>query len=265
MISSLTGFLWLAVAYLKFNLRAQLAYRGAFISQVVAMFLNDIVWVTFWWLFFTRFPVLRGWDVKDVITVWAIAAAGFGISHGICGNAFSLSSLIVQGQLDVWMLYPRALLPHLLLGRTNATAWGDALFGYVIYLAIVRPDPVHFLLFFLLSISAAMVFLGFNILVGSLAFFLGNSEGLAEQLRFSLITFSTYPSVIFEGPVKVILFTAIPAMFINNLPITALRELSLFHAALSFLGGVLAVGIGGSVFYYGLRRYESGNLMNMRG
>jgi hypothetical protein len=37
------------------------------------------------------------------------------------------------------------------------------------------------------------------------------------------------------------------------------------HAALAVAGsfGVLAVGIG--VFYYGLHRYESGNLMEMRG
>ena len=74
MLTRLWNYLGLAVAYTRLNLNAQLEYRGAFLSQVVAMFLNDAVWVVFWALFFTRFPVLRGWNVNDVITVWAIAA-----------------------------------------------------------------------------------------------------------------------------------------------------------------------------------------------
>ena len=57
---------------------------------------------------------------------------------------FSWPVVIARGQLDAWMLYPRALLPHMLLGRMNATAWGDALFGYVVYLALVRPEPGPF-------------------------------------------------------------------------------------------------------------------------
>jgi ABC-2 type transport system permease protein len=65
--------------------------------------------------------------------------------------------------------------------------------------------------------------------------------------------------------VKLLLYTLIPAAFVTYLPIQALRELSLTHAALAVAGalGVLAVGV--AVFSYGLRRYESGNLMEMRG
>ena len=265
MLTQLRNYIGLAAAYTRLNLNAQLEYRGAFLSQVVAMFLNDAVWVVFWALFFTRFPVLRGWNVNDVITVWAIAAAGFGLAYAIFGNGLQLASLIAQGQLDVWMLYPRALLPHMLLGRMTATAWGDALFGYVVYIGFVRPDLTHFLLFVGLSLSVALLFVGFSVLSGSLSFFMGNSAGLTEQWRFAMLTFSTYPAILFEGGVKVLLYTLIPAGFITYLPIQALRELSLVHAALALLGalGVLAAGVG--VFYYGLRRYESGNLMEMRG
>ena len=64
-IRKTSNYLGLAVAYTRLNFNAQLEYRGAFISQVAAMFLNDGVWVAFWSLFFTRFQVLRdetsGW------------------------------------------------------------------------------------------------------------------------------------------------------------------------------------------------------------
>ncbi|MBC8075591.1 MAG: ABC-2 family transporter protein [Chloroflexales bacterium] len=262
---ALRNYLALAAAYTRLNLNAQLEYRGAFISQVAAMFINDGVWVVFWVLFFTRFPVLRGWTAQDVITLWALTAAGFGLAHAIYGNALQLAGLIVQGQLDVWMLYPRALLPHMLLGRMSATAWGDLLFGLVVYVGFVRPDLPHLLLFLLLVCSVVLLFVGFSVLTGSLSFFLGNGAGLAEQWHNALLSFSTYPSILFEGGVKLLLFTLVPAGFVSALPISALRNLSLIDAALAFAGSLAVSAVGVLVFSIGLRRYESGNLMEMRG
>jgi ABC-2 type transport system permease protein len=261
----IVSYLRLAAAYVHLNLKAHLEYRGAFITQVVAMILNNLVWVTFWVLFFQRFPVLRGWTVQDVITLWALAAAGFGLAHSICGNALRLSGLIVRGQLDVWMLYPRTLLSHLLLGQMSATSWGDLLFGYGVYLFFVRPDALHLAMFTALTISSAGVYIGFNVLAGSLSFYIGNSEGLTQQWRNAMLTFSTYPATLFEGWVKLLLYTLIPAGFVTYLPIKALRELSLIHTILAVAGAIAVLFVGAGVFYHGLRRYSSGNLMEMRG
>lgn len=265
MVSKLVNYLDLTVTYLSFNLKGQWQYRGAFLSQMIAMFANNFCWLGFWCLFFTRFPVLNGWDVKDVITLWSISAAGFGLAHTAFANALSLPAIIARGQLDVWMLYPRALLSHLLLGRMSATACGDTIFGFVVYIAFVNPDWQHLLLFTALTLAVAVLFVGFSVVTGSLAFFLGNSEGLAEQWRFSLITFSTYPSCLFEGTVKLLLFTLIPAIFVSHYPIIALRSLSLADACVTLAGAVVVLLISIFVFYAGLRRYESGNLMEMRG
>ena len=264
-IARFSNYLALVGAYLCFNMKSQWEYRGAFMSQMIAMCANNFVWVAFWVLFFERFPVLRGWDVNDVITLWAIAATGFGLAHTVCGNALALPWLIARGQLDVWMLYPRALLFHIILGRMSATACGDTVFGFVVYLAFVKPDLPHFLLFTALSVAVAFLFAGFSILTGSLTFYLGNAEGLAEQWRFSMITFSTYPATLFEGVVKLILFTLIPAAFVSFLPIEALRQMSFWYAFLTVLGSFAILLIGIMVFYLGLKRYESGNLMEMRG
>jgi ABC-2 type transport system permease protein len=167
--------------------------------------------------------------------------------------------------LDVWMLYPRSLLPHLLLGKMSASAVGDALFGLAVYLIFVRPNLEHLLLFLLLVISVAALFLGFSVLTGSLAFFLGNAAQLSEQWRFALITFSTYPMVLFDGPVKFVLFTLVPAGFISGLPVEALRTMNFEFAALTMLGSMAVLAAGILVFHLGLRRYESGNLLEMRG
>ncbi len=259
------NFLMLAWSYVRFNLSAQLEYRGAFVSQVGAMFVNNAIWLLFWSLFFTRFPVLRGWEIVDVVTLWAIAAAGFGLANAIFGNAFVLASVIAQGQLDVWMLYPRALLPHLLLGRSDVTAWGDTLFGFAIYLLFVRPDLPHAVMFVALTLSVAMLFVGFACMIGSLSFYLGNATVLAEQWGFAMLTLSTYRSTLFDGAVRLVLFTLVPAGFVSHFPIEALRRLSLPDAAFALAGAAAMLAIGVAVFYHGLRRYESGNLMEMRG
>ncbi len=113
--------------------------------------------------------------------------------------------------------------------------------------------------------SVAVLFVGFSVFTGSLAFFMGSAESVSTQLRIAMITFSTYPSPIFQGFVKILLFTLLPAMFVSHLPVSALRNMSMIDALLSF-GGALGVLLAGIImFYVGLRRYESGNLMEMRG
>ena len=176
MIRSLWSYLRLAATYVRFNFRAQLEYRGAFFSQVASMFINDGAWVVFWMLFFKRFPVLHGWSLTDVIALWAILTAGFGLAYGIMGNALQLAGCIAQGEIDAWLLQPRAVLPHLLLGRSAPSAWGDALFGYIVYLGFVRPDWPRMVAFILLSLAVGVAFIGFGVLAGASA----SSSGMLE-------------------------------------------------------------------------------------
>jgi ABC-2 type transport system permease protein len=265
MIRSLTNYLQLAAAYVRFNLRAHLEYRGAFFSQVVSMFINDGAWVIFWMVFFERFPVLHGWTVTDVIALWAVVTAGFGLAFGIMGNAFQLAASIAQGEIDVWLLQPRAVLPHMLLGRSAPSAWGDALFGFVVYIGFVRPDLPHVFVFVFLSLIVAVAFIGFSVLCGSLSFFIGHAGALADQWRNALISFSTYPPTLFQGAVKVLLYTAIPAGFVSYLPVETLRSMSVVDALLCVGGALMVLAAGVSAFYWGLRRYESGNLVSMNG
>jgi len=259
------SFIRMILAYFRFNLKSQLEYRGAFISQAAAMFFNDCIWLAFWTMFFTRFPVVRGWTATDVITLWAVVAAGFGLAHAFCGNALTLPTMIARGQMDVWMLYPRVLLPHLLVGRMNASACGDAAFGYFAYFAFTRPDWQHAVVFVLMTLSIALLFIGFSVLTGSLGFFVGNAEVITEQWRYALIMFGTYPFSLFDGNVRIVLSTVVPAAFVSFYPVEALRHLSLIDAVCAFSGSVAVTAFGTTAFYYGLSRYESGNLMEMRG
>jgi ABC-2 type transport system permease protein len=265
MVASLMDYLKLAAAYVRFNFKAQLEYRGAFVSQVASMFVNDGFWVAFWMLFFRKFPVLHGWSLTDVIALWAILTAGFGLAYGIMGNTLHIAASVAQGEIDGWLLQPRAVLPHLLLGRSVPSAWGDALFGYAVYIGFVRPEWTQMAAFVLLSIAVAAVFIGFGVLSGSLSFFIGNAGALADQWRNTLISFSTYPPTLFQGAVKILLYTVIPAGFASYLPVETLRSMSPVYALLTVCGSAAFLAAGAAAFYLGLRRYESGNLASING
>ena len=265
MWSKLTNYLSLALAYFKLNTKAQLEYKTAFFSQAVAMFINDCFWLSYFVMFFGRFPVIKGWETVDVATLWAVTAAGFGIGHCLFGNSLQLARIIAHGELDSWLLYPRALLPHIVLGKMSASAFGDAVFGYVVYLVVVRPDFPHFVLFTALTSSVALLFVGFSVLTGSLSFFVGNGESLSMAWRDALIAFSTYPPDLFTGWAKLMLFTVVPAVYVSGFPVESLQKMSLFYAAYSLLGALVSVALATLVFNLGLRRYESGNMVAMRG
>jgi ABC-2 type transport system permease protein len=265
MSARLLDYIRLVAAYTRANLKAQLEYRGAFLSQVIGMFINNGAWLVFWLFFFTRFPVLGGWGFVDILTLWAVVAAGFGIAFAVMGNALQLASVIVQGDLDIWLSHPRAVLPHILMGKSIPSAWGDAIFGYAVYFAFVRPDAAEMALFALLTFIVALAFIGFGVMAGSLSFYLGNAGAFADEWRNAVVTFATYPPPLFEGVVKLILYTLIPAGFVSYLPAASLRSPSIEHLMLSVAGAAGLVAAGTFVFYRGLRRYESGNLMSMNG
>lgn len=259
------------VAYLRFvlqyaqaNLSMEMEYRASFVGRVAGMILNDAMWMAFWILYFDRFPVVQGWQKADVLTLWCICEIGYGLAHSIFGNALSLAGIIVRGDLDFYLVYPKDVLLHALVSRMNAAALGDAVFGPIVFLVLVKPSPVQILLFLVSGLLVAGLFLGFTVLAHSISFFIGNSENLSDQISNSLIHFSTYPSGIFEGGTKALLFTLIPAGFINTIPVRVLKQFDpVFFVALAG-ASVAFVAVAYAVFQAGLRRYESGNLMQVR-
>lgn len=251
-------------AYWVFNLHQLLAYRASLVMQVAAMFLNDGLWVAFWALYFQRFPVVNGWTVHDVLTLWAVVAFAFGLMSVLAGNAFLLPRLITTGQLDYFLALPKPVLPHVLVARMGAMAWGDVLFGLAVFFFLVPWTWDQALRFLLAGALAAAVFTGFGVITGSLAFFFGNSEQISQRLFEAMIHFATYPTGIFDTWVRVLLYTLVPAAFVGAVPVAVIRhfawgDLALLAAVAAAVGGAAAW-----LFAAGLRRYESGNLMGMR-
>jgi ABC-2 type transport system permease protein len=159
---------------------------------------------------------------------------------------------------------PKPVLLHVLVSRMSVSAWGDTLFGLGCYLALARPAPGEVALFLALSLFGATRFVAYAVLVNAAAFWLGNAESFSEQVQGALLTFSLYPGSLFSGAVKVVLFTQVPAGLITWVPVGLIRSWDWGVAATLGAAGAGAVCLAVVVFYAGLRRYESGNLLAMR-
>jgi ABC-2 type transport system permease protein len=116
-----------------------------------------------------------------------------------------------------------------------------------------------------LTLLSTAIAVAFTVLVGSLAFFMGNAETAAMRARDSLILFSLQPGSIFQGWAKLLLLTVIPAGFMAHIPVELLREFDPLKMGL-LLAFTVALWVAViALFHLGLRRYESGNLIGLRG
>jgi ABC-2 type transport system permease protein len=251
--------------YLALNLAAAMEYRGAFISQVLGMALNDAMMIFFWWLFFRQFPTLGGWQLGDVLRLWAVVAVAYGLGTAIFGQSVQLATFILNGQLDYYLTLPRDVLLHTLISRMSPSAWGDVLFGFIAFGLAGDVGPAALGLFVVFAATGCAVFVAYHVLVASITFWLGSSEALSVQASSALINFSTYPGSIFRGWIKTVTFTLIPAAMLGHVPVSLLRHFDPASLAEVVAFSLAITGLAVLVFRAGLRRYESGSLVVLRG
>jgi ABC-2 type transport system permease protein len=263
-----TGGLWQTLKFIglygRVNLSSNLEYRAAFISRLAGMLFNDVIWLVFWLIFYTKFAAASSYSQRDTIGLFVIVALSVGLGLGVFGNATRFATTISQGGLDYFMTVPKNVLLHVLISRMDVEAIGDMAFGILAFIVLFQPDPVTLLILFGVTTLGAVVLVSFIVIANSLSFYLGQSETLSQQLFFGLVTFSHYPPNLFQGAVKALLYSLVPAAFLGYIPmelITKFRwELFGLLALVAMLFAILAM----VVFYAGLRRYESGNLLTMR-
>jgi len=239
-------------------------YKTSFIIQIAGMILNDLTLIFFWWIFFSRITSLNGYQFTDLVLLFAVSATGFGLAETFFGNHRHLSRLIAEGGLDGYLTLPRDVLLSVITARTSIPAIGDCLFGTGAFCLTQNLTPYRILFFLFASVNAALIWASFSVLVSSLAFLFGNMEVFASQMSNALITFSIYPPKIFQGLVRVLLYTAIPAGFLCYMPVQLINTFNpvTFCAVVLFTAGIMLSA--GLVFRWGLRKYESGNLVVLK-
>jgi ABC-2 type transport system permease protein len=252
------------LALWKANLLSAMEYRAAFLSQVFGMILNNGVYFIFWVIFFDKFKQVRGWGLSDMIMLFGVVAAGFGIAEFLFGNFATLAEIISTGKLDYYLSLPRPVLLHVLASRSIPAGLGDFTYGIGTFFLSGQITLDAFARFVLGALLAMVVFLSFMVLVQSLAFFLGNAQLLTQQAMNAMITFSIYPITLFDNTAKFLLFTVAPAAFMGAIPAEYVRSASPGRLLVLLGGAAIFLILALAVFNAGLRRYESGSAIQVQ-
>lgn len=265
LLSTAANYLKLTFILLKANVKSAMEYRINFIMQIIAMALSDAAWATMWSIFFMRFSVVNGWTLQDTMTLMSLSSFNIGIHELFASGCTYLAKQIANGDLDHHLCSPRNILWNICLSKINTTtALGDILFGFIIYFFTGLQTSKELALFALMVVLTTIIIFNFVLITQSIGFFVGNFEDAADQLFISLLFTSYTPQGGTHGFLKIIMFTIVPGLVIGAIPITLIKHFStlLFLILIGFC--IISSLLAWFVFTQGLKRYESGNLINVK-
>lgn len=235
------------------------AQRGGFWLQVAVMIINDLVWLFFWSVLFSKTNGLNGWQLDQVLVLFSIATTTFGITQGLFPDALRLAKMAANGELDVALTMPVDPLSFLLVRKVAPLSLGDLIFGITLFFAAGHPTPERTLTWLVVVLLGGIAQTAFVVLASAAAMLL-RSRGDHPRLAFDMLTIvGFYPVGIFGGISKVIVFTILPAAFITGIPARLLVD---FHwSELGLLVGVTGTMVlaARALFQLALRTYRSGS------
>lgn len=248
---------------IKYNIMRQMVNKVTFITNIVFMILNNSCFIVQWIILFSLKDEIGGYTIKQVLLLWGMAAGTFGFAHIMFHKAFEMSDLIINGKLDTFLVQPKNVLLSVITSDSNISAIGDLIYGYIC-LIIYGITIQNFILFTIFVILGGIILTAFTSILGSLSFWIVKGDILADSLSNIMINLATYPGTIFKNSVKLILYTVIPVGISNYLPVEMIISFSLTKFLIVFGVSIGISILAFTIFYRGLRRYSSSNLMTSR-
>jgi ABC-2 type transport system permease protein len=236
-----------------------MAERGAFIMRASLMALNNAIFFTFWIVLLSRVPTIRGYTLGDVAVLYGVVAVAHGLAFFFAGGMHYLSRMIHDGELDALIAQPKPTLLYAVGLRSQPSGLGDIVSGFIMIALSGRVDWTGIPIVLGAGVAGGIVLVATAVIIHSSAFWLGRTDSASRQLYEATLLFSLYPDTLFGGPLRLILFTLIPAGFVGYLPAGLIRAPSVTTALLLIFGVSAYATLAAWVFQRGLRTYASGS------
>lgn len=247
----------------KYALMREMLNKVTFITNILFMILNNASFIVQWVILYSLKDSVGGYEFNQVLLLWGLAAANYGFSRFFFNRAFSLSDLINNGKLDVYLVQPKNVLISSISNDVEPSAIGDIIYGYIM-LFISGFTISKFILFTLFMICGGLILTSVSVILSSLSFWFSKSDIIADKVNGIMTNFATYPDGIFKGFIKIMLFTIVPVGIASYIPVWVLNEFDIYLFLIVILVTILFVSLGFIVFYRGIKRYSSSNLMVAR-
>lgn len=251
--------------YFRLNFASALEYRTSFLTQAFGMALSNSSFIFFWWVAFSQIgDNIAGYSFEDILFIWAVTSSGFGLSTVLFANAANLTQLIVTGELDTYLIYPCNVLLNILCARTNLSAYGDLLYGFVLLLIFCGKNLSAWLWFIVGVLLCGLLFTAITLTAHTLSFYWGDASLVGQMVTQFAISFSIYPDKIYAPPIRALMYSLIPIGISVHIPLRIFHRFSIWLVLAAFGGVLLYCALSCCFFYRSLRRYESGNVIVMK-
>ncbi len=248
---------------IKYNIMREMVNKVTFLTNICFMTLNNASFLVQWVILFRLKDDIGGYTLKEIMLLWGLCASSYGLSHILFARVFMLPELIINGKLDAYLVLPKNVLLGVMTSATTTSAIGDLAYG-LIAACLSGFQVKRLFLFCFFTVTGTFIITAFALLLGSLSFWLVRMEIFGEQMLNVVISFATYPDGIFKGAVKALLYFAIPTGMMVYLPVHLITDFDLRGVLVVSGYAVLLSAAAVAVFYKGLRKYSSGNLMGAR-
>ena len=247
----------------KYSIMREMLNKVTFITNILFMVLNNATFILEWVILFGLKEDIGGYTIKEVLLLWGFAAGTYGICHVFFGQAPHLAELIINGELDTFLVQPKDVLLSALSSKCDISAIGDIIYAYII-LFIYGFTIKGFFLYTFLIICGGLIFTSIHVLVNSLSFWFTKLDFLQDNISLMFVNFATYPGTLFKGALKVILYTVVPVGLADYIPVDLMIAFDLKLFVIIPIATVVFCFLAYGLFNRGLRRYSSSNLMNAR-
>lgn len=247
----------------KYALQREMLNKVTFISNILFMILNNACFIIQWIIIYSLKDNIGGYSFKQIILLWGFAALTYGISRFFFIDSFDLSDIINSGKLDNYIVQPKNVLIQSITSSVEVSALGDMIYA-MIMLFIYGFSFKNLILFLFCGICGALVIVSVATMLASLSFWFGKTDMIAYTINGLMINFATYPEGIFKGIVKIMFYTVLPLGLTTYIPVQVVSNFKWYYLIYILIGTIVFVSLAFLVFYKGLKRYSSTNLMNAR-
>lgn len=263
MLTEVKNQLKVAFLSIKYSLIREMLNKVTFFSNIIFMILNNASFIIQWVVLFSLKESLGGYTLKEVILLWGVAAATFGVSRFFFNSAFKLSDTITDGKLDAFIVLPKDILLSVITTNVSVSAIGDILYGYIM-LIIYGITFANFLTFTVLIICGGLILTSISVIFSSFSFYIRKADLVSDTANSLMVNFATYPDGIFKGITKVILYTIVPVGISTYLPVKTIIDFNIYNFLIVIILCIVIMTLAYMVFNRGLRKYSSSNLMISR-
>lgn len=251
-------------AYFAQFVKARLAYRADFVVDSLAVVGSLLVNLAFLGVIYGKVTSLAGWSLQQLIFLHGFSLVPLGLFNLVSPNLWAFSEkYLVEGRFDRVLLRPVHPMFQVVFESFNVAALSEVLLGLVLMAVAgaklgLHPQPADLIVFPVLAVSAAAVYLGVFVLLTAVSFWFEDRLGVGPPV-YNMIRFARYPVTIYHPAVRILLSWVVPFAFAAFYPATSLLRVRAFYlfAALTPVMGALCLAAAVVAFERGARRYAS--------